>query len=151
MLGSQGQSVTILNGVSNAQASGATFFVGYGTNAQSMLNNGTNRGVVSVPGTVNCQPQPPQTGWWWNPAEAGRGVSLEVRGGNIFFASYLYDASGRSSWYAAAGATSLEGALFNGNLLAFAQAVTLTGPITRPTRGNERPITIAFNDASHGT
>ena len=116
-----------------------------------MLANGTNRSVVSVPGAASCQPQAPQTGWWWNPAEAGRGFSLEVRGNNLFFASYLYDASGRSTWYAATGATSLDGALFNGRLLAFANGQTLTGAYRAPGPAVDGgALTLAFNDATHG-
>ncbi len=149
---SQGAAVTVLNNVSTPQIAGATFYVGYGPNATAMINNGINRSAVSIPGLQNCVPSAPQSGWWWNPVEAGRGYSLEVQGNNIFFASYLYDASGRSTWYAALGPTSLEGSLFNGRLLAFAHGQTLTGEY----RGSDPAvdsgaITLAFSDATHGT
>ncbi len=86
-LSAQGASVSILNGVPSANVAGATFYVGYGANANAMINGGINRSVVTVPGTRECRPQAPQTGWWWNPAEDGRGFSLEVRGNNLFFAA----------------------------------------------------------------
>jgi hypothetical protein len=125
--------------------------VGYGASGTSMINGGTNRSVVSVAGTTTCQPQAPQTGWWWNPAEGGRGFSIEARGGNLFFASYLYDVSGRSTWYVATGPTSLDGSFFNGRLLAFAGGQTLDGAYKAPAPGADSgPITLAFNDASHG-
>ena len=41
---------SILNGVPTSNVSGATFFVGYGPNGESMLTNGTTRGVVTVSG-----------------------------------------------------------------------------------------------------
>ena len=150
-LSSQGAAVTVLNNVSTPQIAGATFFVGYGPNATAMINNGVNRSAVSVPGSQACLPSPPQAGWWWNPAESGRGYSLEVQGNNIFFASYLYDASGRSTWYAAMGPTSLDGSLFNGRLLGFAHGQTLTGAYHGPDAAvDSGAITLAFNDASHG-
>ena len=43
------------------------------------------------------------------PREGGRGFSIEAAGSNLFFATYLYDVSGRSTWHVAAGPTSLDG------------------------------------------
>src|SRR6185295_3948656 len=63
----QQQAVSVVNGVEAATIGGATFFLGYGSNPTSMVGNGTNRSVASIPGSVNCQPAPPQKGWWWNP------------------------------------------------------------------------------------
>jgi hypothetical protein len=117
-----------------------------------MLGGGTNRGVVSIPGQFNCAPQKPQTGWWWNPVEDGRGFSIEVRGNNIFFASFLYDVTGRSNWYVATGPTSLDGSLFNGELLSASGGQTLAGAYPGfPTLRNEGAISLAFSDAKTGT
>jgi hypothetical protein len=153
VLSSQGQSVTVLNGVPTVQIGGATFFIGYGATSQTMLDAGVNRRVASAPGTTRCDPQKPQSGWWWNPAEGGRGFSLEVQGSNMFFASYLYDASGRSTWYAAGGALTLEGSLFHGRKLeSYAGGQTMDGAYRAPTGpalGGD--LTLAFNDATHGT
>ena len=33
----------------------------------------------------------PQTGWWWNPAESGRGFFVESENGVTFIGAYLYD------------------------------------------------------------
>jgi hypothetical protein len=152
VLSSQGQAVQILNGVGSVQIGGATFYLGYGATGPAMLAGGTNRSVVNVPGAVACKPQAPQTGWWWNPAEGGRGFSLETRGSNMFFATYLYDVSGRATWYVATGPTSLDGSLFDGRLLAFAGGQALDGAYRAPgPAADSGPITLAFNDASHGT
>ena len=151
VLGSQGQSVTLLNSASAANAAGATFFVGYGANGSTMIASGLNRSAVTVPGSVTCQPQPPQTGWWWNPLEGGRGYSIEVQGGHIFFAAFHYDASGRSTWNVASGATSLDGSLFTGDLLNVRGGQTLGGPYGNfPQVSTLGAITLAFSDASHG-
>ncbi|MBL0141011.1 MAG: hypothetical protein IPP91_02835 [Betaproteobacteria bacterium] len=152
VLSSQGQAVNIINGVATANIGGATFYVGYGTGATSMLTSGINRGVVSVPGTRECKPQAPQTGWWWNSAEGGRGYSIEVAGNHIFYAAFLYDESGRSNWYVATGNTSLEGSFFTGDLLKVTGGQTLTGAYIAPTAPQSvGPFTLSFSDASNGT
>jgi hypothetical protein len=152
VLGAQGASVAILNGVPTGNVSGATFFVGYGTSSTTMINGGTNRAVVTVPGSLTCEPAAPQTGWWWNPLEDGRGFSLEKRGNNLFFAAFLYDISGRSTWYVSSGAVSLDGALYNGDLLAASGGQTLGGAYPGfPTLASAGPMTLTFNNESSGT
>jgi hypothetical protein len=152
VLSAQGQAVAILDGVPTANIGGATFYVGYGTSPAAMIENGLNRSVVTVPGSLVCKPQAPQTGWWWNPQEGGRGYSIEVAGNNLFMAAYLYDVSGRSTWHVAAGATSIDGSVFNSQLMSFANGVTLTGTYRPNTRlADAGPISLTFDDASHGT
>jgi hypothetical protein len=152
VLGSQGASVAILNGVPTGNVSGATFFVGYGSNSTAMINTGVNRAAVTVPGSLVCVPAAPETGWWWNPLEDGRGFSLEKRGNNLFFAAFLYDISGRSTWYVSSGPASLEGTLYNGDLLAAAGGQTLGGPYSRfPTLTSAGALNITFNNARTGT
>ena len=94
----------------------------------------------------------PQTGWWWNPAEGGRGYSIETSGNRLFFAAYLYDLSGRATWTIAAGNTSLEGSLYQGRLEGYAGGQSLNGMYRPPGPVDYLgDITLAFNDASHGT
>ena len=150
VLSAQGQSVNILN-TTNPNVAGATFYVGYGANGNAMLVNGTTRSVVSVPGNVSCFPQAPQTGWWYNPAEGGRGFSIESRGNRLFMAAFHYDASGRATWNFAGGATSLDGSLFTGDFLAASGGQTLTGAYRLPGLSTAGPITLAFSDDTHGT
>jgi hypothetical protein len=152
LLSAQGQTVQILNGVATVNIGGATFYVGYGSSATAMINSGVNRSAVTVPGSQVCKPQPPQTGWWWNPAEDGRGFSVEVRGNNIFFAAFLYDVTGRSTWYVATGPVSLDGSLYTGPLYSAKGGQTLGGAyFGSPTLKDEGPITLAFNSATTGT
>ncbi len=152
VLGAQAQAVNIINGVPIANIGGATFFVGYGTSAGSMFDAGTNRSVATIPGARQCQPQAPKTGWWWNPAEDGRGFSIEVQGNRIFFAAFLYDVSGRATWHVATGPTSLDGSLFQGDLLSARGGQTLGGAYPGfPALRSEGPVTLAFSDAERGT
>ncbi len=152
VLSSQGQAVTIINNVPTVNIGGAVFYVGYGSSASAMLNGNIVNRAVSVPGSTQCDPQPPQAGWWWNPNESGRGYSIEAQGNNLFMASYLYDASGRATWHVAAGPTMLEGSLFTGSLLAFGSGVTLDGPYrSNAPLASPGSVTLAFSDARHGT
>src|SRR6185436_4353028 len=139
------------NNVPTVNIAGATFYLGYGPNSTAMINNGVNRSVVAAPGSVKCEPAPPQTGWWWNTAEGGRGFSIEVLGNHIVFASYLYDVSGRATWLLASGNTSLDGSLYTGKLESYSGGQTLSGPYHAPAGVAGQDITLAFNDASHGT
>src|SRR5688572_16402614 len=84
VLSAQGASVSILNGVPTGNVSGATFFVGYGASGTAMINTGVNRAAVTVPGSLVCEPAAPETGWWGNQLEDGRGFSIEKRGNNVF-------------------------------------------------------------------
>jgi hypothetical protein len=152
VLGSQGASVAVLNGVSTSLIQGSVFYVGYGANSTAMINDGINRSAATVPGAVTCQPQAPQSGWWWNRNEPGRGFSIEAADNRLFMAGYLYDASGRSTWTVAGGQSSLDGSLFHGPLQNFSGGQTLTGtykaPAGAPSGG---AITLTFTDASNGT
>jgi hypothetical protein len=145
-------SVSILNAVPTPNVAGATFFVGYGANSTDMINSGVNRSAVTVAGSVNCQPQGPQTGWWWNPAEDGRGFSIELQGHHLFYAAFLYDISGRSTWVVSSGPASLEGSYFVNDLYSASSGQTLGGSYPGfPATKKEGTLTLAFNDASHGT
>ena len=151
VLTSQGAAVSILNGVPTINIGGATFYVGYGTSATAMLAGGINRRVIAAPGSLVCDPGPPQPGWWWNTSEGGRGYSVEVQGRNIFYAAFLYDESGRSKWYVATGPTSIDGALYTGDLLEARGGQTLTGTYRAPSISAVGPITLAFGNLTSGT
>ncbi len=152
VLSSQGATVSVLNGVSTALLSGSVFYVGYGTSSTAMINGGINRNVVSVPGTQVCQPQAPQSGWWWYPAQDGRGFGIEVRGNTLFMSGYLYDDTGHATWVVSAGQTSLDGSFFNNTLYHVSNGQTLTGAYKAPAPVTlDGQITLSFTDARNGT
>lgn len=114
----------------------------------------TDTGAVIV--SANMEPTPetivtPQSGWWWNPNEPGRGFMIEQQGGNIFLAAYLYDQSGRSSWYAA-GPLQVAHSTFIAPIASFGGGQTLTGPYVAPSvvNADNGTIAIVFWDPSHG-
>jgi hypothetical protein len=98
-------------------------------------------GSVSAPRAVE-----PQTGWYWNAAESGRGFFIEKRGNNAFMAGFQYDASGRASWFTS------QGAIASSKLFApmsmFANGQTLTGPYQAPQAlSSPGTVGITFNAA----
>jgi hypothetical protein len=152
VLSAQGATVTILNNVATVSIAGSTFFVGYGATGSSMISSGINRSAVAIPGSLQCEPGPPQTGWWWNPLEGGRGYSLEVQGNNLFFASFLYDVSGRSTWYVSTGPVSLDGSYYTGDLLSARGGQSLAGAYPGfPALTREGNLTLTFGNSSTGT
>ncbi len=151
VLTAQGQSVNILNNIPTPNVAGATFFVGYGADSSAMINSGVNRTAVTVPGALTCAPQAPQTGWWWNPLEGGRGFSIEAQGNSLFFAAFHYDATGKATWNVSPGPTSLGGSYFTSDLYNVTDGQTLGGAYRAPTAAKAGAITLAFSDASHGT
>jgi len=68
----------------------------------------------------------PESGWWWNAAESGRGYSLEIQGNRLFMAAYMFSADGRAVWYVSAGTLNQDGS-FQGEVTEYAGGQTLSG------------------------
>jgi len=45
----------------------------------------------------------PESGWWWNPSESGRGYAIEIQDNQLFFAAFTYDANKQPVWYYSSG------------------------------------------------
>lgn len=45
----------------------------------------------------------PESGWWWNPDENGRGFNIEIQNNVITIAAYVYQEDGQPVWYLASG------------------------------------------------
>ncbi len=94
----------------------------------------------------------PNTGWWWNPAESGRGFSIEQQGNTIFYAAYLYDDSSNNAWYTALLTKNAAG-VFTGEMNQFSDGQTLLGTYQPPSNppANIGSITLAFDTPTTGT
>ena len=68
----------------------------------------------------------PESGWWWNASESGRGYSLEIQGNRLFMAAYMYTTDGRAVWYVTAGTLNQDGS-FQGDVVEYAGGQTLSG------------------------
>ncbi len=91
----------------------------------------------------------PASGWWWNPAEGGRGYAIEKQGDKIFFAAFLYDAVGAPLWYVATG--KMVGGVFTADLQHYVNGQTLTGPYKSPTLlPSPGKVAIEFTSGSTG-
>jgi hypothetical protein len=94
----------------------------------------------------------PQTGWWWNANESGRGFAVEVQGGTLFFAGYMYDAVGNPVWYVATGAMGGTDS-FQGDFAQYANGQTLTGSYQAPVilNSDAGAITVQFTGTTSAT
>lgn len=93
----------------------------------------------------------PQTGWWWNPAEGGRGFAIEVQGGTLMMAGYMYDTGGNPLWYVSAGALASP-TLYRGSWDQYRDGQTLTGTYKPPTpAGSAGNVTLQFSSPTAAT
>lgn len=113
-------------------------------------------GALCTAGALFMQAGPvqalPESGWWWNPSESGRGFSIDIQGNSLFMAGYLYDSDGRSTWLSSGGALQ-SSTTYQGSLQGYRNGQTLSGTYqaatpTSPSPGN---ISLQFSDDTHGT
>jgi hypothetical protein len=90
----------------------------------------------------------PEPGWWWNPAEGGRGFAIEIQGNAMYFAGYMYDPNGNPVWYVASGPMTSP-TVFEGTWTQYQNGLTLTGPYRPPTLANASvgAVSMAFSDS----
>ena len=92
----------------------------------------------------------PQSGWWWNPAEGGRGYAIEIRNGGLFMAGFLYERNGDPTWFVVNGAMS-DARSFSGQMLRYEAGQTLTGSYKSPKYlGEVGAIRLEFSSATAG-
>lgn len=72
-----------------------------------------------------------QSGWWYVAGQPGRGYSIEIRSGRLYFAGCLYDTDGSAVWYTSSGAMA-SATSYVGDLQKFAGGQTLAGPYVAP-------------------
>jgi lysyl endopeptidase len=87
----------------------------------------------------------PENGWWWNPAEDGRGFSIEIQGNTMFMVGYMYDDASNPVWYITSGSLT-NIATYQGQWQLVANGQALNAPyrapiVLNPNIGN---ITVSF-------
>ena len=101
--------------------------------------------------TCNLVDAAPQAGWWWNPAEPGRGFFLEVQGPSLLLAGYLYAEDGSPVWVASNDPMPQANA-YDGRLIAFRNGQTLVGDYRAPSPPTDAgALSLRFTDDSHAT
>lgn len=98
--------------------------------------------LFSVSGAVNAAM--PESGWWWNASEGGRGYSIEIQDNQIYFAAYTYDGNRLPYWYYSFGKMSGD-STYVGRVFR-----VVDGPCFGCAQGNPQsldvgPISLAFN------
>jgi hypothetical protein len=105
-----------------------------------------------VPGGLTAvEPETnPETGWWWDPSQSGRGFAIEVQEENMYLAGYMYDNQGNPTWYLASGPMA-SATLYQGAWTQYANGQTLTGPYQAPALVNPDvgQVTLQFIDTAH--
>ncbi|MBI1777063.1 MAG: hypothetical protein HYR63_17130 [Proteobacteria bacterium] len=123
------------------------FFIGSSTTLVAVTHG---RGMFKATVDASAGAVSPQTGWWWNSSESGRGFSLEVSGNNIFMSGYLYSSDGTPIWYIGSGARS-NNSTFQASLLQYANGQTLAGAFQAATAlGSVGTVTLSFDTATTG-
>jgi len=117
--------------------------------AASAAGSSLASGAVAVRPAAGLNTSP-QTGWYWNPAESGRGFFVEKRGGNLFMSGFIYANDGRATWFIAGG--SATDTVFTSSILNFANGQSLSGsyrvPTTTASPGN---VTLQFSSSTQAT
>jgi hypothetical protein len=89
----------------------------------------------------------PETAWWWNPAQPGQALFMEVQGATLFVAVLAYDGRGQASWYRALG-TMTNMSRFTGPLVQCQGPPAIASTTCFTTVGT---LTIAFSSTLAGT
>lgn len=125
--------------------------------ATTLDNTVANDGVEATRGSLgpagylaSVRGLTPAIGWWWNEQQSGRGFFIERQGNNIFMAGYLYETTGRATWFTAFGP--LQGNTFSADMATARGGQTLTGAfranVAGPSLGR---INITFATENSGT
>jgi uncharacterized repeat protein (TIGR02543 family) len=123
-----------------------------GTGTCSVIMDGSH--FVAAQFVSNTPQVTPQTGFWYNPAEAGRGFVIEMHSdNNLFIGGFMYDASGNAIWYASGPAAMASGTTYTGTWQQFGHGQTLTGAYQPPAIADNDvgSITLVFTSAATAT
>jgi hypothetical protein len=93
----------------------------------------------------------PQSGWWWNPNESGRGFFIEASGGVLYLAGYFYDTDGRATWLSSGGRVA-DPYSYSGTLQSYRGGQSVYGTYRPPEPAVDvGAVTVTFFDDTHGT
>jgi hypothetical protein len=150
-----GTAVSILNNTPVPGVAGATFYVGYGTSSNLMLDSGVFRNAALVPGSSTCPPLPYVTSLWWNPSESGWGLNLSHQGTILFATLFTYDSARAPLWLVMpAGTMQPDGLSFTGALYRTTGPAFDANPFTPIGAANITQVgtmTVALTEANAAT
>lgn len=93
----------------------------------------------------------PKNGTWWNPAEGGRGFTLDGSGSTLMVGAFVYGTDGMPMWYLAVGQLTNNGANWSASLDKYQYGQCLSC-VYKPSQllGNDGTISIAFSSDTKG-
>ena len=92
----------------------------------------------------------PASGWWWNSTEAGRGYSIEIVNGTLFFAIYTYSSDGTALWYVSSGRMT-DSVTYSGVLQQYGSGQTISGSYRAATDlGSVGTVSLGFYSETEG-
>lgn len=94
-------------------------------------------------GTISLPYVEPATGWYWNPAESGRGFAIERQGDVLFLAGFMYEVSGAQVWYVSSPRKNSEGS-YDGALIRYDGGQSISGAYRVPAGTQVGTINLAF-------
>jgi hypothetical protein len=80
----------------------------------------------------------PETGWYWNPAQNGRGYAMEVQNGVVFLTMFHYAADGRPTWNTFSGSVGTNGS-FSGDFNSAGGGQTISSVYRPPSATTATP------------
>ncbi|MGH8851087.1 MAG: hypothetical protein ACREYD_08840 [Casimicrobiaceae bacterium] len=92
----------------------------------------------------------PDSGWYWNPDESGRGFNIEIQNNVLFMAGFVYDASGNPTWFASGGPMNSDHS-YTGPAFQTIGGQPLGGPYRVPTIVPFGTASITFNTTTQAT
>ena len=172
VVSTQGQAVTVLNGVTASTIAGSTFCVGTAADSGQAVSASNSTCVATVPPAASGSPVcfPPGSaaaitanspgalsGLWWSSTESGWGIDFTQRRDVVFAAWYTYDSTGNPKWYVAsdcrmpaAGVTSgaCNGSLYEVNGPTFFGSPFNPSAVQVATAGS---LTVSFQDPDNAS
>ncbi len=103
-------------------------------------------GSLSAPLPANT----PESGWWWNPQESGKGYFIEIQKSGAFLAVYTYNVNGTPVWYSAYN-TMTTSTSFQGNLQQYANGQAIGAVYVAPIASNSNVGTVQIQFTSPTT
>jgi hypothetical protein len=92
----------------------------------------------------------PDSGWYWNPAESGRGFNIEIQNNLLFAAGFIYDNAGNPLWLTTGGPMSSD-RTYNGDLIETLGGQCIGCAYRAPSATKIGNISIAFPTSTTAT
>lgn len=94
----------------------------------------------------------PESGWWWNANESGRGFSIEIQDNTLFMAGFLYDESGAPFWFTSSGRFNASTSSFSADMQSFQGGQCFNCTYRRPTaQAAIGQLTLKFTSPTEGS